>query len=235
MRSSLAFVFCLAALSPACTQPDPHVVASPQPSLALSLAPTAMLPPSAAPTAPPSPSVSAAASAFVPSPAPPKGACGPTHVVVAGETLAGIARACYGGRAYADLLSRKNALISSTIRLGQSLATPPLRDLAPCAPAEVCGPLHAAHAAFLEAQAFTEHSTVAPAAASPHLDETTRLLEAALHAAEAKKISRPKSQLRAAIAEIASLRAGSCGEPGYCESTFHQHLVFALETLAREP
>ena len=138
-------------------------------------------------------------------------------------------------RAYANLLGRKNALVGSAIRLGQSLATPPLRDLAPCAPAEVCDPLYAAHAAFLEAQAFTQHSAVAPPGASPHLDETTHLLEAAIQAAEAKKITRPGSQLEAAIAEIASLRAGSRGEPGYCEQTFHQHLASALEALGKAP
>lgn len=164
-----------------------------------------------------------------------KKACDATHLVVAGETLAVVADACYGSRAYDELLQHKNGLKGSTIRAGQSLATPPLRDLVRCAPAEVCAPIFAAYAAFLEAQALTEHAKVAPPAAQPHLDEAARSLEAALRAAEAKKITRPKSQLKAALGEIADLGPGKSGEPGYREHTFHQHLVYAFEALAKGP
>jgi hypothetical protein len=168
-------------------------------------------------------------------PVAPKPACGATHLVVAGDTLAGLATACYGARAYDDLLRRKNALEGSTLAIGRSLATPPFRDLIGCTPAEVCEPIYAAHTAFLEAQALTEHARIAPPAALPHLDDATRALAAALGAAEAKGIARPKSQLKSALGEIASLRAGSCGEPGYCEHTFHQHLVYALQALEKGP
>lgn len=215
-----AFILCIAAVAPACAQPDPRALATQQPAVSAPAA--AALPSSAAPVVAP-PALSP----------PPERACGATHVVAAGETLAGLATACYGARAYAGLLGRKNALSGSTLRLGQSLATPPLRDLAPCAPVGVCDPIYAAHTAFLAAQALTEHSRGAPTGALPHLEATTHFLEAALGAAEAKKIAGPKNQLKGALAEIASLRSGTCGEPGYCEDTFHQHLAYALEALGK--
>jgi hypothetical protein len=165
----------------------------------------------------------------------PKPGCGATHLVVAGETLARIADVCYGSRAYDNLLQEKNALKGTSIRAGQSLATPPLRDLVRCAPAEVCEPIFAAYAAFIEAQPLTEHVKVAPAEAQPQLAAARRSLEAALHAAEAKKITRPKTQLKAAIGQIDELGPGKSGEPGYREHVFHQHLVYAFEALAKGP
>ena len=92
----------------------------------------------------------------------------------------------------------------------------------------------AAYVAFIEAQAITEHSQVAPPGAQPHLDAAKRSIEDALRAAEARKITRPKSQLKAAIGEIDRLLVGA-GEPGYREHTFHQHLVYAFEALAKGP
>jgi hypothetical protein len=222
----LALALVIAAAFPGCTQPDPHASASPPASLPASSSSPSVPPsvPSAVPSSVPS---------FAPAAAPSKRACGATHLVVAGETLAAIATACYGSRAYDDLLGRKNALKGSTLRIGKSLATPPLRDLARCAPAEVCEPIYAAHASFLEAQAFTEASKdkAAPPAAQRHLEAAARSLDVALQAAEAKKITRPRNQLKGALAEIAELRAGSYGERGYPEHVFHQHLVFALEAL----
>lgn len=212
----------LAALAAGCGRAEAPASTAPPPAITVAPALTAL--------------ASVIASAAPPAaPAAPKRACGATRVVVAGDTLAGLATACYGARAYDDLLARKNALQGSTVVLGQSLTTPPLRDLVRCAPAEVCEPVYAAHAAFLEAQALTEHARIAPPAALPHLDDATRALSAALGAAEARGVARPKSQLKSALGEIASLRAGSCGEPGYCEHTFHQHLVYALQALEKGP
>ena len=232
---SLAIAFVIATVSAGCAKPDPRPSASPPPSIAMSTAPAEALPPlpsSALPSATPADAPTIAPSA--PPAAPHKHACGATHLVVAGEILSRIAVDCYGSRAYDDLLQQKNALKGSTIRVGQSLATPPLRDLARCAPAEVCEPIFAAYAAFIEAQALTEHSQVAPPGAQPHLDAAKRHIEDALRAAEARKITRPKSQLKAAIGEIDGLRVGA-GEPGYREHTFHQHLVYAFEALAKGP
>lgn len=226
----LALVLVIAAAWLGCNQPAPQHSALAEASSSTP-SPPPSAPPSAAPSAPPSAPPSASPSA------PAKRACGATHLVVAGETLAGIATACYGSRAYNDLLRRKNALQGSTIQVGKSLATPPLRDLARCAQAAICEPIYAAHSAFLEAQAFTEASKdkAAPPDAQRHLDDAARSLGVALQIAEAKKITRPKSQLRSALAEIAALKSGSYEERGYPEHTFHQHLVFALEAIGEGP
>lgn len=163
-----------------------------------------------------------------------RGSCGATRVVAAGETLAGISLECYGSNAYGDRLQKRNGLPGSVVKAGATLATPPLAELfAPCAPREVCDPIFAAHAAFVPAQSLTEHAAIAPDTARPALDRTKRSLEDALKAAEASKVTRPRTQLKAALDEVEGLRSGARHEPGYAEHAFHQHLVYALDALTR--
>jgi hypothetical protein len=221
-----AFAIVLAAAASGCTRPDTHASASVAPPASSSApsvsasalsapdsrpAPAASVTPPASPSAP-SPSVPAAGS--------PEQRCGATHLVVAGDTVASVARACYGDRTYQDLLQRKNALKSTTLRLGKSLATPPLRDLVRCAPAEVCEPIFSAHAAFREAP--------------PSWTEVERLLAAALAAAEAKKITRPRNQLKNALEAAQQLHAGF-DPAGYGKTSFHQAIENALEYLDQDP
>ena len=139
---------------------------------------------------------------------------------MAGDTLASIAHACYGDRTYQGFLQRKNALQGTTLRVGKSLATPPLRDLVRCAPAAVCEPIFAAHAAFR---------------ASPRSwIEVERLLDAALAAAEAKKVTRPRNQLKNALDAAQKLHRGF-DPAGYGSTSFHQAIANALEGLDEAP
>lgn len=139
---------------------------------------------------------------------------------MAGDTLASIARACYGDRTYQGFLQRKNALEGTTLRIGKSLATPPLRDLVRCAPAAVCEPIFAAHAAFRE----SPRSWI----------KIERLLDAALEAAEAKKITRPKIQLKKALDSAQQLHRGF-DPAGYGSTNFHQAIANALERIDETP
>jgi hypothetical protein len=77
------FLLVIAAVSAACAQPDPRASTAPPASVATLPAKT---PPSAAPPGD--------GSVIAPTAPPKRAACGATHVVVAGETLATIATAC---------------------------------------------------------------------------------------------------------------------------------------------
>ena len=221
-----ALAIVLAAACSGCSRPDAPasaLVAPPASSSAFSApapartaadspsAPAASVAPPASPSAP-SPSVPAAAS--------PEQRCGATHLVAAGDTLASIAHACYGDRTYQGLLQRKNALKSTTVQIGKSLATPPLRDLVRCAPAAVCEPIFAAHAAFYEAP--------------PRWAQVERSVEEALAAAEAKKITRPRKQLKNALEAAQQLHRGF-DPAGYGTTNFHQAIANALEYLEKAP
>jgi len=160
-------------------------------------------------------------------------ACPTTVIVQAGDTLAAIARRCYGSRAYAERLGSKNAVTPSVLPVGTVLVTPSLQGLIPCGTPEVCLPLFTAHDAFLKGQALCETSAekAAPKDAWPALDDAAVNLRSALRSAAAPGGHGSKTQIASALEELASLRAGTYEERGYPAEGFHQHLLRAIEAV----